>query len=351
MKDKILGIVFSNIHDQSLSKATQNRTFAAMPFMANYRLVDFSLSNLSTLRPEAVGVITKYNYRSLVSHISDGAEWDLKRKNGGVLIISPFEKEKNKIYKNRLEALFNAREFIAESSAQTVVLCDCNLVSIIDLNKAFCFHLEKDADITLLTSKQTIKADFSVSTYENGEIYNFSGDNFYLDVFFIKRELVLKIIDYSIKNNLKSFSEDILKKAADKLKIFAFDVKEKIYKIASLNDYYSVSFAILKSDEQIFNNLITRKTDLMPTVYKQNSKLKNSVIGENCIIDGYVENSIIFSGVKIECGCKVVNSIIMNNCIITNDSELSFVIADKNLRFDRKKLKGNINNPLYLNSI
>lgn len=351
MKDKILGIVFSNIHDQSLSKATQNRTFAAMPFMANYRLVDFALSNLSPLRPEAVGVITKYNYRSLVSHISDGAEWDLKRKNGGVYIISPFEKEKNKIYKNRLEALFNAREFIAESTAQTVVLCDCNLASIIDLKKALYFHLEKDADITLLTSKQVINADFSVSTNENSEVLEFSGDSFYLDVFLINRELILRIIDYSVKNNLKSFSEDILKKAVQKLKIFAFDVKEKIYKISSLNDYYSVSFEILKENTQIFNNLITRKTDLMPTVYKQNSKLKNSVIGENCIIDGYVENSIIFGGVKIGCGCKVINSIVMNNCTIINDSELNFVIADKNLSFNRKKLKGDIENPLYLNSL
>ena len=90
MMNKILGIVFSNMHDSTLGQLTENRTMASVPFGGRYRLIDFVLSNLINSGIKDVGVITKSNFQSLMDHLGNGKEWDLSRKNGGLTILPPY---------------------------------------------------------------------------------------------------------------------------------------------------------------------------------------------------------------------------------------------------------------------
>ena len=86
----IAGIIFSNIYDNAMGELTKHRTVASVPFGGRYRLIDFVLSNMSNSNISSVGIITKYNYRSLMDHLGNCSEWDLDRKNGGVVILPPF---------------------------------------------------------------------------------------------------------------------------------------------------------------------------------------------------------------------------------------------------------------------
>ena len=107
------GLVFSNIHDKNVSQLTSGRTMASVPFGGRYRLIDFVLSNMVNAGITKVGVITKSNYQSLMKHVGSGKDWDLARKNEGVIILSPFgEASSGPLYTNRLEALQNSVTFI-----------------------------------------------------------------------------------------------------------------------------------------------------------------------------------------------------------------------------------------------
>ena len=84
------GLIFSNIHDSAIPELTSTRTMASVPFAGRYRLIDFALSNIVNSDIEKVGIITHYNYHSLVEHIGNGKDWDLARRAGGIKILSPF---------------------------------------------------------------------------------------------------------------------------------------------------------------------------------------------------------------------------------------------------------------------
>lgn len=72
-----IGIIFSNIHDFVVPELTRRRAIASIPFGGRYRLIDFELSNMVNSDITKVGVITNYNYQSLMDHIGTGKDWDL----------------------------------------------------------------------------------------------------------------------------------------------------------------------------------------------------------------------------------------------------------------------------------
>ena len=101
-----LGIVFANAHDALLKDMTKSSSMAAVPYGGRYRLIDFALSNLSNGGVNKVGVITKSNYYSLMTHIGNGKPWDLDRKKGGINILPPYVSPEAQVYKGRLEAVY-----------------------------------------------------------------------------------------------------------------------------------------------------------------------------------------------------------------------------------------------------
>jgi pyruvate kinase len=130
-----LGLVFSNIHDNNVPELTQDRTMGSIPFLGRYRLIDFALSNLVNSGITKVGLITKSNYQSLMDHVGSGKDWDLARRRGGLHILPPFGLKENMLYNTRLEALRGAKNFLARSDEEYVVMTDCDNVCAINFDK------------------------------------------------------------------------------------------------------------------------------------------------------------------------------------------------------------------------
>lgn len=77
-----MGIIFSNIYDSSMGELTRERTSASIPFGSRYRQIDFALSNMANSKISNIGIVTKYNYQSLMDHLGNCEEWDLKLGEG-----------------------------------------------------------------------------------------------------------------------------------------------------------------------------------------------------------------------------------------------------------------------------
>ena len=152
-----LGIIFSNIHDESLPELTADRTTASIPFCGRYRLIDFALSNMVNSGMSKVGVITQSNYQSLMDHIGSGKDWDLARRHGGLIIIPPFGvKESTSLYNTRLEALKTATGFLSKSTEEFVILSDSDAVCNMDYTHLLAYHNENNADISLFHCRRSI---------------------------------------------------------------------------------------------------------------------------------------------------------------------------------------------------
>ena len=366
-ESKVLGIVFSNMHDEYMGEITNRRTMASVPFGGRYRLIDFALSNMVNSGIEDIGVITKSNYQSLMDHLGSGRDWDLARKRGGLCILPPFSSVNSTgIYKGRLDALAGILGYIRHSKAEYVVMADCDVISNIDLNDVVQQHLKTDADFTLVYKRECMPIDTGCDTTmlkfdENGRVNDVlinpdqSGENcYYLDMAVVEKRKLEHIITEAVARNQKNFKDDVLIAQHKTLKMIGYEFKGYATKINSMKSYYKANMDLLdyKLLEGLFPSerpIYTKVRDEAPAKYGLSATVANSLVADGCVIDGEVENSILFRGVKVAKGAKVKNAIIMQGSTIGEDVNIECVIMDKDVSVrPGRNLMGHNTYPVYI---
>ncbi|MBQ9784383.1 MAG: glucose-1-phosphate adenylyltransferase subunit GlgD [Clostridia bacterium] len=367
------GLIFSNIHDQSIPEMTRRRTMASIPFGCRYRLIDFALSNMVNSEITNVGVITHYNYQSLMDHIGNGKDWDLARRSGGIKILPPYvtayeNQAAGKLYENRLEALMGSVNFINRCGADYLVLSDCDVIMNIDLGAVIDAHVQSGAYITLVAKKVDVKnslfdksvdvltlddagrvTDIAYTMPKKGSCYVNT------NVMVISRSDLQAIVSDSIAHGYKSFSQDILKKQLKKKLICAYSFDGFCACVSSLENYFSTSMMLLDDDvrRDLFANpdrkVFTKIRNSAPTKYDSTASVKNSMVADGCTIEGAVENSIIFRGVHVGKGTVVKNSILLQDTYVGTNANLNCVITDKNVVIkDGRNLSGYDTMPFFI---
>ena len=365
------GVIFSNLHDSNLPELTSRRTMASVPFGCRYRLIDFSLSNMVNSGISKIGVVVHNNYQSLMGHIGTGKDWDLARRSGGIKILPPFitsfgNSGAKRLYRTRLEAIVGISEFITHCTEDVIVFSDCDTICNMDISQIIRFHEDKEADVTIVTKKninsETLSDAYSLVSNSDGKITDIAlstpkGTNTALstNIMIINRVYLLSVIDEALSHDFTDLYRDILARVVDTKKLFAYDYKGAILRISSLQGYYSASMCLLS--EELQNKLInvderpiyTKVRNSAPTIYKFGSSVKNSYIADGCEIGGYVENSIIFRGVKISKDSVVKNSIILQDSYIGEKSVLNCAIVDKDVTVKSgRTLSGHKTMPFYI---
>lgn len=357
MAASAIGVIFSNMHEENVPELVRRRTMASIPFGGRYRIIDFVLSNMVNSGITTVGIMANNNYRSLIDHIGSGKDWDLARKDGGVILLPPFSEKHDKLYRTRLEALGSLTGFLNRRKEKYVVLADSDGVAKIDIEDIIYQHEKKKADITLVTryGKVGTRAGFMlVETNQEGRVNELKlsphvapGEkaNIYINIMVINREFLLNLVEDSVTHGFNSFTNDILVKQLNSLKIYGYQFNGYYAGIDSMAAYYKHNMELLNKEvrDELFGdrNIYTKVRDSAPSKYGANATVKNSLISDGCVIEGVVENSILFRGVKVAKGAVVRNSIIMQDNFIGENTSLNCVITDKNVVIsDMKTLSG-----------
>ncbi len=367
-----VGIIFSSMNEKSVYELTKQRTMASVPFGCRYRLIDFALSNMVNSGINHVGLVTHYNYQSLMDHIGSGKDWDLARRHGGIKILPPyitaFANNSNYLYNTRLEALISIRDFIADCKEEYVVLSDCDTVCNLDLSAMIEKHIESGADMTLgvkssyistdkVRATTIIKSDESGKVTDIGEFSTVQGGfaDVYIRILVIGRKYLEEIIADSIAHGYTSFTKDILIRshANHDCRVFKFD--GYFATIRSISDYFNCSMDML--DPEIRRSILsvpnrpvlTKVRNSAPASYVNGAIVRNSLIADGCVIEGTVENSILFRGVKVGKNTHIKNSIIMQDTITGENVYLNCVITDKNVVIrDGRVLSGHETRPFFI---
>ena len=369
----VQGIIFSNLHDKNIPELTLRRTMASVPYAGRYRLIDFALSNMVNSGITSVSVITHYNYQSLMDHIGAGKDWDLARRSGGIKILPPYmtayANQSNALYNSRMEALKSVNYSVSRFTSDYVVLSDCDVICNVDLNDMINDHIENNADITIavkrvLLNKDAASRNVIIDADPEGRIVdinpyptNVTGyRDIDLNILVINRDYLQSIVVDAIAHGYTSFNRDVIARntARRNFRIYKYD--GYFANIGSLADYYSHSTELLGTPEnrdEIFGiktrPIYTKVRNSAPTRYAESSVVKNSLVADGCIIDGTVENSIIFRGVKISRGATVKNSILFQDTVIGENVFLNCVITDKNVVIrDGRILSGHETLPFFV---
>lgn len=370
----VVGIIFSNIHDKNVSELTRRRTMASVPFGCRYRLIDFTLSNLVNSGITHVGVVTHYNYQSLMDHIGTGKDWDLARSSGGIKILPPyitaFANAQNSLYSTRLEAMKSMIEFISSCKEEYVLLSDCDVICNMDLSEMINAHITSGADMTMAVKRMYITHDVRnveiVESDADGAITDISEANgivtgyrdINLNITILHRTYLVNLIMDAVAHGYDSFTKDIIAKNLDNCDYRVYRYDNYFAGINSLTDYYMCNMDLLSSSarDSLFNvknrPIYTKIRNSSPTVYEEGSSVKNSLIADGCVIHGTVENSILFRGVKVGKNTVIKNSILMQDTLIGENVSLNCVITDKDVVIrDGRTLSGHETKPFYIDKL
>lgn len=369
----IAGLIFSNIHDQNIPEMTRQRTMASIPFGCRYRLVDFALSNMVNSNITNVGIITHYNYRSLLDHIGTGKDWDLARRSGGIKLLPPYVTayENNvagRLYESRLEAIIGAGNFVNRCNADYIVLSDCNVVLNIDLNAVVEDHIRSGAYMTIVTKRLNTKNhhfDNNVSVVTVGEddritdIASYKPEKGEVDIstniLVMSRADLQAVIADSVARGYKDFRHDIIHRQMKRKLIRAYQYDGWYSYISSLESYFAVSMQLLEDEArhglfaQANRQIYTKLRNSAPVKYADGAVVKNSLVADGCVIEGTVENSILFRGVHVGRGTVVRNSILLQDTYVGANVNLNCVITDKNVVIkDGRNLSGHESMPFFI---
>ncbi len=350
---KAAGIIFANMHDTAISSLTKERTMASVPFGGRYRLIDFPLSNLVNANIVDVGVITKANYASLMDHIGNGREWDLTRKSGGLHILPPYGNKNYGVYRGKIEALGAALNYLRRINVKQVILSDCELILNADLSAIMEDHRTNGADITLMYAKEYMESEDTKDTTivhfdSSGRLDEvmcnpeITGEcNYFMNIAVMDREFLMRLVAECISKGEYSFNRDILQKRMKELNIRGHYYDGFVRRITSISSYFQANLDLLSEEVrgQLFckdRPIYTKIRDEAPVKYGTGS-VHNCFIADGCVIEGDVENSILFRGCKIGKGAVVKNSILMQDTQIKDSATLQFVITDKKVQVSQQK--------------
>lgn len=362
MLKNYMGILMLNENEDRIKRLTRNRPLASIPFGGRYRIIDFVLSNMVNSGVNNIGIFTDGKTRSLMDHLGSGKPWDLDRKLNGLFIFN--FRQKN--YMSEIETLKNNIEYFYKSKEEYAILSSSNMICNIDYKAAAAFHEASDADITVIYKKiqdgrvnfidcSLLNLDKDSNVLSVGKNIGIDDDcNICMEMFIMKKKTLINLIVECIKTGYYTSIKDAIYRKLNFLQINAYEFKGHLECINCVNSYYNANMDLLNlnvSRDLFFKNgfIYTKSQDEPPTRYVEGSKVMNSLIANGCIIEGNIQNSIIFRRVKIAKGAEVKNCIIMQNCEIKAGARLTNVIIDKNCVIEEgKELKGDLDFPLVI---
>ena len=366
-----LGIIFPNSYDALVPELVSERLMASIPFASRYRLIDFILSSMVNCGIDNISILVRQNYHSLMDHLGSGREWDLTRKNGGLNIFPPYSEKTVKVYTGRVEAIASILAFLKHQKEKYVVMADTNIAVNFDFNTFIEEHIASGADVTIAYRKEEIPESLRrTESLNKGFYYTFSIDegrvkkiyvnsqesgiqNFSMNIYVIDRELLIDLINTAFVRGYTYFERDILAPQIDKLNVHAYEYTGYAARISNMKGYFDENMKLLDNDnlDGLFagNPIYTKIRDDNPTRYISGAKVKNTMAADGCVIEGEVENSILFRGVKVGKGAKVKNCVLMQDTVIEAGADIEYLITDKKVTItEDKEMKGTDTYPVFI---
>ena len=342
---RAIGIILAGGNNHRMKELNQNRAISAMPIAGSYRSIDFSLSNMSNSHIQKVAVFTQYNARSLNEHLSSSKWWDFGRKQGGLFVFTPaMTADNSNWYRGTADAIYQNLSFLKDSHEPYVVIASGDCVYKLDYNKVLEYHVEKKADITVVCKDMdpTLSVDRfgTIKMNEESRIEEFEekplvskSSTVSCGIYVIRRRLLIEMIERCAEEDRYDLVRDILIRYKDMKRLYGYKIKSYWRNIASVDDYFNTNMDFLKPEirDYFFNqypDIYSKVDDLPPAKYNSGARIKNSLISSGCIVNGTVEDSVLFKKAYIGNNCYIKNCIILNYVYIGDNTHIENCIVE-----------------------
>ncbi|MDO4522528.1 MAG: glucose-1-phosphate adenylyltransferase subunit GlgD [Eubacteriales bacterium] len=342
---RAVGIILAGGNNHKMRELSNKRAIAAMPVAGSFRSIDFALSNMTNSGIQKVAVLTQYNARSLNEHLSSSKWWDFGRKQGGLYVFTPTITVGNNFwYRGTADSIAQNIDFLKRCHEPYVVIASGDGVYKLDYNKVLEYHINKKADITIVSANVPEGDDATrfgvMETNADGRVLSFqekplatTGRKVSTGIYVIRRRPLIELIEKAVSEDRYDFVNDILVRYKDLKRIYEYPIETYWSSISTVDAYYRTNMDFLKPEVRDYffrqyPDVYSKIEDMPPAKYNPGANVKNSLISTGCIINGTVENSILFRKVFVGEGCVIRNSIILNDVYIGNDSHIENCIVE-----------------------
>ena len=342
---RAVGIILAGGNSPKMRELTQRRAIAAMPVAGSYRAIDFALSNMSNSLIQKVAVLTQYNARSLNEHLNSSKWWDFGRKQGGLYVFTPTITADNGYwYRGTADAICQNLDFLKKCHEPYVIITSGDAVYKMDYNKVLEYHIEKKADVTVVCKRRNPNDDASrfgiLKMDETMRIEEFeekpmlaSSDMISTGIYIIRRRLLIDLIEHCAEEERHDFVTDILIRYKKLKRMYAYEIKDYWSNISTVEAYYETNMDFLKPEVRNYffkedPEIYSKVSDLPPAKYNPGSIVKNSLVASGSIINGTVENSVLFKKTFVGNNCVIKNSVILNDVYLGDNTYIENCIVE-----------------------
>ena len=342
---RAIGIILAGGNNHLMKELSRKRAISAMPVAGSYRSIDFALSNMTNSRIQKVAVFTQYNARSLNEHLSSSKWWEFGRKQGGLYVFTPtVTAENSNWYRGTADTIYQNLSFLRNSHEPYVVIASGDCVYKMDFNKVLEYHIQKKADITVVCRDMEegigVERFGTVRMNEECRIQEFEEKpilakthTISCGIYVIRRRQLIEMIEKCAAENRYDFVRDILIRYKDIKKIYGYKMKDYWRNIASVEDYYHTNMDFLKPEVRdyffrTYPDIYSKVDDLPPAKYNVGAQVKNSLVSSGCIINGVVQDSVLFKKSYIGNNCTIKNCIILNDVYIGDNTHMENCIVE-----------------------
>lgn len=342
---RALGIILAGGNSNRMRELSNKRAVAAMPVAGSFRSIDFALSSMTNSHIQKVAVLTQYNARSLNEHLNSSKWWDFGRKQGGLFVFSPTVTVGNSWwYRGTADAIYQNLSWLKNSHEPYVVIASGDGVYKLDFNKVLEYHISKRADVTVVCTEGSQVEDISrfgvLKMNEDCRIEEFEekpmmarSNVISTGIYVIRRRQLIEMIERCAQEGRYDFVNDVLIRYKNLKRIYGYKINTYWSNIASVESYYKTNMDFLKPEVRNYffgeyPGVYSKIDDLPPAKYNPGSCVKNSLVASGCIINGYVENSVLFKASYVGNNCVIKNSIILNDVYLGDNTHIENCIVE-----------------------
>ncbi len=342
---KALGIILAGSNNSKMQELSRKRAIAAMPVGGNFRCIDFALSNMTNSHIQKVAVLTQYNARSLNEHLNSSKWWDFGRKQGGLFLLTPTLTEDNSWwYRGTADAMYQNIIWLKRSHEPYVIISGGDCIYKMDFNKLLEYHMEKNADVTVVCKEVDPHVDISrfgvLRMNEDSRITEFEekpmvaqSNTISAGIYVIRRRQLIEMLERCAEEGRNDFVTDILIRYKNMKRIYGYKITDYWANISTAESYYKANMDFLNPDIRNYffkqePKIYSKIDDLAPAKYNNGADVHNSLIASGCIVNGKVENSLLFKKVFVGKNCVIKNSIILNDVYIGDNTHIENCIVE-----------------------
>ena len=358
--NNMLAMILAGGRGSRLHDLTNRVAKPAVSYGGKYRIIDFPLSNCANSGIDVVGVLTQYESVLLNSYVAAGRRWGLDAKNSGVYVLPPREKADANldVYRGTADAISQNIDFIDSFSPEYLLILSGDHIYKMDYDKMLDYHKSCNADATIAVLEVPMKeaSRFGImNTNETGRIVEFEEKPEHpksnlasMGIYIFNWKLLRKMLlaDMKDPDSNHDFGKDIIPALLnDSKNLYAYKFKGYWKDVGTIDSLWEANMDLINHGNELDLNdptwkIYTEDVTTLPHYIGAAAHINRAFITQGCVIDGDISNSVLFTGVKIGKGAKIIDSVLMPGAVVEDGAVVTRALVADGIKIGKQAVVG-----------